>query len=234
MLYILMADTVIPAFMEKEGHYGTIFENRMRAAGYRGECKYYDVFEAQEYPPIEQLTSSDAVLITGSKSDAWSDVPWVVKLTDYTKSIIGKCRVVGICFGHQIVGRALGAPVGRAADWEVSVCPMDLTPAGRSLLKNVPSDKLQLIQLHKDQVFELPQETELLAKNGVCPIQGFYRPNSLLCFQGHPEYTQYFIESISKTRFEGDRLEDVLARSGNRNDGPALNKDIVRFINGEF
>lgn len=234
MLYILMADTVIPAFMQKEGHYGTIFENRMRSAGYNGESKYFDVFEAQQYPPADQLTAADAVLITGSKGDAWSDLDWVLKLTDYTKSIIGKCRIVGICFGHQIVGRALGAPVGRAADWELSVCPMDLTPRARELLTNVTTEKLQLIQLHRDQVFELPEGTELLAKNEVCPIQGFYRPNSLLCFQGHPEYTQYFIDSISDLRFEGEQLEDVHARSGNRNDGPVLNKDIVRFINGEF
>lgn len=234
MLHILKTDTVIPEFLQHEGDYGVIFENRMRAAGYTGKCTVWDVSQKQEYPAIADLGPADTLLLTGSKSDAWSDVPWIVELTEYVKTVIDKCRIVGICFGHQIVGRALGAPVGRADQWEISVSPVNLTRLGKSVLTSVPHDTFQIIELHRDQVFALPKDTELLAENEACPIQAFYRPNSLLCVQGHPEYTQFLIESISKLRFEGEQLQDVLARAGDRNDGPLVNKDIVRFINGEF
>ena len=40
-----------------------------------------------------------------------------------------------MCYGHQIVGRALGAKVARSEGgaWEVSVCQVNLTEKGREL-----------------------------------------------------------------------------------------------------
>jgi GMP synthase-like glutamine amidotransferase len=53
--------------------------------------------------------------------------------------------VVGVCFGHQIVGRAMGARLGRnARGWEASVTAVDLTKRGQeifgqsSLVSNSP------------------------------------------------------------------------------------------------
>ena len=40
-----------------------------------------------------------------------------------------------MCYGHQIVGRALGAKVARSEGgaWEVSVCQVNLTEKGKEL-----------------------------------------------------------------------------------------------------
>ena len=39
-----------------------------------------------------------------------------------------------MCYGHQIVGRALGAKVGRSdKGWEVSVVDVELTAKGKEL-----------------------------------------------------------------------------------------------------
>lgn len=49
-------------------------------------------------------------------------------------------RIIGVCFGHQIVGRALGVKVGRNDEgWEISVCDMELTENGKELFQR---DKL--------------------------------------------------------------------------------------------
>ena len=43
-------------------------------------------------------------------------------------------RIIGVCFGHQIVGRAMGARLGRnERGWEASVVDVDLTPKGKEI-----------------------------------------------------------------------------------------------------
>ena len=45
-----------------------------------------------------------------------------------------RVRIIGVCYGHQIVGRALGAKVGRSdRGWETSVALVKLTAKGQEL-----------------------------------------------------------------------------------------------------
>lgn len=69
--------------------------------------------------------------------DSFSNDTWVVRLVDFTRKAIngGKVKVIGVCFGHQIVGRALGAKVARSEGgvWEASVCQVSQTLKGKEL-----------------------------------------------------------------------------------------------------
>lgn len=56
-------------------------------------------------------------------------------------------KVIGVCFGHQIIGRALNAPVQlNDMGWEMAVLPVELAPAGKALL-----GKDQLVGIHSCQ-----------------------------------------------------------------------------------
>jgi len=45
-----------------------------------------------------------------------------------------RIRIIGVCFGHQIVGRAMGQTVARnEKGWEVTVTPLELTERGREV-----------------------------------------------------------------------------------------------------
>ena len=64
---------------------------------------------------------------------------------EFAKQVLAQDRVraIGVCFGHQIIARALGVKVGRSdRGWEASVCKVDLTPRGKELF-----GKDQLVRL---------------------------------------------------------------------------------------
>lgn len=77
---------------------------------------------------------ADLGALSFAEFNAFDDTPWVLRLVDYVKDVLAQRRVrlVGVCFGHQIIGRAMGAPVGRSEGgaWEVSVCDVQLTAEG--------------------------------------------------------------------------------------------------------
>jgi GMP synthase-like glutamine amidotransferase len=57
---------------------------------------------------------------------------------EFTKTVLeqDRVRIIGVCFGHQIVGRIMGQKVGRGdKGWEVSVVPISLSPKGKELFK---------------------------------------------------------------------------------------------------
>ena len=69
--------------------------------------------------------------------NSFDDDPWIVRLVDFVKEVLAqnRVRIIGVCYGHQIVGRALGAKVERSESgaWEVSVCRVEQTEKGKEL-----------------------------------------------------------------------------------------------------
>ncbi|CAJ0650419.1 12960_t:CDS:2, partial [Entrophospora sp. SA101] len=71
----------------------------------------------------------DVIIITGScKNFAFSvykDVPWIHKLDNFISLIYNsycKVKLVRICFGHQIIAKALGGKtLKNQLGWEVTV-----------------------------------------------------------------------------------------------------------------
>ncbi len=131
----------------------------------------------QEYPDEGQLKDGlwDAIMITGSACNAYDDLPWISKLTEYTRHIAKDhplVRIIGVCFGHQIVGRAFGAEVRlNPKGWELGVYDIELTEDGREILLWDEYDQMaeetqegkkyvRLQQVHRDEVAELPPPFE--------------------------------------------------------------------------
>lgn len=175
--------------------------------------------------------------------NAHDDLPWTNKLVEFVKTILAqdRIRIIGVCYGHQILGRALGMEVGRnEKGWEISVLPMDLTPTGQRLIKaNLKPNKLSLLQMHRDIVkvgaAELPDGIENLGTSNVCELQGMYKKGRFISVQGHPEYTPDIVKEMIIVRREGgiftdEMAEDAMSRLQDGHDGIAVGCAFLRFL----
>lgn len=140
-LAILECDTLPPATRAHYGSYTGIYTALLHAGASSLSIPHsnlqitgWDVVEAGEYPGLENI---DAVLISGAKYSAFASTPWIVRLVEFVKTILeGErgVRIVGVCFGHQIVGRAMGVKVVSSEHgWEASVCEVKLTEKGKEV-----------------------------------------------------------------------------------------------------
>lgn len=138
---ILEADTPVPAANEKyQGYFGVfkhLFARAVSPSPLESELTLtgHDVVHNPQsaYPSLEDV---DAILITGSKYNSFDDEEWIITLVEFVRKALvhERVRVVGICFGHQIVARAMGTLVARSDQgWEVSVMETRLTEKGREL-----------------------------------------------------------------------------------------------------
>ncbi|CAD6567474.1 MAG: hypothetical protein ASARMPRED_000858 [Alectoria sarmentosa] len=258
---ILEADVPIGQTRARYGSYGGVFTSLLHKAAdasnlprERLEISGWDVVnsegatEGEEeemggewrwrrkkgYPRMEDV---DAVLITGSRFNAFDDDPWVVRLVGFVKDVLAQDRVkvVGVCYGHQIVGRALGAKVARSqgGGWEVSVCQVIQTEKGKELFGG--KDALSIFQMHKDLVYHYPPGVEELGSSGPCKVQGMYIPKRAITVQGHPEFTEEIVAELLEKRREqkvfGDEIYgEAMARVGKPHDGVLVGQAFLKFL----
>jgi GMP synthase-like glutamine amidotransferase len=157
----------------------------------------YDV-EGGQFP--ENIDAVDAYLITGSKSSVYDDKPWISQLVNFVKELSArKKKLVGICFGHQLVAEALGGKTEKSdKGWGVGL--------HRHTFNELPAwhdhahADLKILVSHQDQVVKTADGTVVLAgsefcENAVCQIG-----NHILTFQGHPEFVPEYSRKIMDLR----------------------------------
>ena len=197
-LGILRTDAVRPELKLEYGEYPDMFIALLRHSDPNLEYAVYDV-ELGQYPA--DIDEVDAYLITGSKSSVYEDKPWIVELMEFVRELNRRHKkLLGFCFGHQLVAQALGGKTERSAKgWGVGLHTHRFT--------TVPSwhDQgdvdLNILVSHQDQVVAVPHSARVLAgsefcENAVCQIG-----DHILTFQGHPEFVpQYSRELLSIRR----------------------------------
>ena len=147
-----------------------------------------EVFSTQlgQYPA--SFDDFDAVLLTGSRADSFSDAPWAVQLRQYVTALLEtRKKMVGVCFGHQLIALCMGARVGRAPQgWGVGRMTYDWHRP--ELPHSADRTQISLLASHQDQVFELPSGALLVASSDFCPVAAFTVGQEVFCIQPHPEF----------------------------------------------
>jgi len=172
--------------------------------------------------PPERVTVCDArrdelpspagtagVVITGSPAMLTNDEPWMLAAEAWVRELAGaSVPVLGICFGHQLLARALGGRVDWSDDGrEIGTTRVTLTPAGRHdpLLGGLgPSFVAQ--SSHAQRVTELPPRAEELARSERQPLAAF-RLGTTWGVQFHPEFSAEIMRAYVDRHAEAMRAE---------------------------
>ncbi|EME46923.1 hypothetical protein DOTSEDRAFT_87332 [Dothistroma septosporum NZE10] len=193
----------------------------------------YDVLNDMTYPTADSI---DAVLLTGSRYDSFDSGTngWIDILVAYVQTLLRetRVRVIGVCFGHQIIGRALGVMPERSfRGWEVSVTPVDLSSTGKMLFGAKP---FAIHEMHRDGLPRCPTGVESIGSSPLCLVQGLYCRKRVFSLQGHPEFTGTIAEELLDLR-RGTVLSDVAVEDGKRrvherHDGVKVAAAFLKFL----
>ena len=197
---ILQADSVLEEFQAEVGDYPEMFRTLLLGTGDTTlEFETYDVI-SEVYP--SSIDECDAYLITGSKFSVYEDIPWIHRLREYVVKLhSAKKKLVGICFGHQLVALALGGKAESATvGWGVGVHKSEVKTHKPYMQPNLESYKA--LVSHQDQVTKLPPEALCLASSEFCPNSMMQIENHILTFQGHPEFKHRYSQLLIEMRRE--------------------------------
>lgn len=227
---ILEADDLTEEVKQNHGSYADMFEKLLSTADSQLTFKTYRVTH-QQYP--NNINDCDAYLITGSKSSCYEDNQWINRLKQFVVDCFKqKKKLVGICFGHQLIAQALGGSVQKNDDgWGIGCASSNLTQTPNWLLAE--QKHFNLLVSHQDQVTRLPMHASLIATSDFCPIAGYQINSTILTFQGHPEFSRDYLQYIMTKRRQiiGEQVCQQAIKSLEKNvDHERVAKWIVNFL----
>ena len=194
---ILKTDAVRPEWVPEFGEYPDMFAALLGEQDPTLEFAVYDVEEG-EYPV--DIDEVDAYLITGSKSSVYEDKAWIARLMDFVRELDARGKkIVGICFGHQIVAHALGGKTEKSPKgWGVGRHTHSFTEYPD--WHDGDREDFNILVSHQDQVVKNAEGARVLAGSAFCENAVVQVGDHILTFQGHPEFVSAYSREIMEYR----------------------------------
>ena len=202
---ILRADDVRPELVDMFGEYPEMLEKLLQTANSLKDFPEREEINIIPYAvnkglyPL-QIDDHDAYIITGSKSGVYDNEDWIKALKLYIQRLDAKKKkLIGICFGHQLIAEALGGHAGKAhCGWEIGVKRAVMIQDEDPRFSRV--SEFCLVYSHQDQVLEKAPGSKVLAATPNCPIAMTSLGSHILTFQGHPEFEVAYARALFDLR----------------------------------
>lgn len=133
-----------------------------------GDDFEYESFDVQagELPP--DPAAHHAYLITGSPAGVYDPLPWIEPLQAFIRSAKDS-RMVGVCFGHQVMAHALGGHVEKSEKgWGAGLHRYEVVRRERWMDGDAAPD-IAVPASHQDQVIIQPPNTKIVAASDFTP-----------------------------------------------------------------
>jgi GMP synthase-like glutamine amidotransferase len=227
---LLACDEVAERFRHVAGDYQRMFERWLSPHVPGLRFTRFDV-QAGDTPADAQMC--DAWITTGSRASVYDDAGWIRGAETFVRKVADSDRpYVGICFGHQLLARTLGAEVKCApGGWGVGVLPMRVLNREGWMTPALPTVRMHY--MHADQVTEPPGGATLLGEAPHCPVAMFQCGPRLLGIEAHPEFPAAYARALiedRRARIGEQVVADALARVDEPTDSDVVGGWIARFF----
>lgn len=157
---------------------------------------------AGDLPAAQDLDKYQGVIISGSHYSANDDKEWIRQTEELIVSLAKKPtspRLVGICFGHQLVAKALGGVVGKnpSGKFVLQTEKVRSTKENSIVSRLFENGPIDVLKSHSECVTELPAKAQSLASSSTCEHEIILFTENILGVQFHTECTpEEFEEKI--------------------------------------
>lgn len=195
-----------------------------------------DIQNSGETPSLDDCLG---VIITGSHSMVTQELPWSLKLELFiNKVILAKIPFLGICYGHQLLAKSLGAKVDyHPKGMELGTVNLSVSNEAISdkIFKNLPLS-FNVHVVHSQSALTLPKNAVLLASNEHEQNHAFRVGENAWGVQFHPEYDEnvmkgYINEVLKDDEVQKRQLLENVKQSNHSNEIIKLFVNVAKSTN---
>lgn len=246
-LYIILACKVAGENEKGFFHFPSLFKGIYRR---NKEDWRYLLVSKNEFPDDKMLKKAKCIIIPGSDLSVHDNIAFLRKTEKYLFNLIkdieekGKyphLKILGICFGLQIIMSGFGAKLNKNnwdknsrfgpeiinlkdEFWELNYVKKSMVTKRKSLI---------LTEAHSEQVIKYPNKNnnyfKTVGSSDVCECEiSIDKKGQILMIQGHPEYSPglYMSSSIEMImEFSGYKSEDINEESMNKFEKEYMNRE---------
>jgi GMP synthase (glutamine-hydrolysing) len=195
-LCILVTGEPVPRTQERAGGFADLVRAGL-AGCWDGGFVEVDARSAESLPDPAGFAG---VIVTGSASSVTERAPWILRTEEYlARAVKQQHPVLGICFGHQLLGQALGGLVERnPRGREMGTVPFSIV-AEDPLFQGAAPPALAHAT-HVDSVTVLPPGARVLATTALEPHAAVRFGERAWGVQFHPEFDERVMTEYLEAR----------------------------------
>lgn len=202
---------------------------------WQDQLEIFNVRECKDLPDYDRISG---VILSGSHAMVTDQTEWSERLAGWLPGLIQReIPVLGICYGHQLLAKALGGkvadnPLGR----EFGMVSITLTEQAREdRLFGAFCPAIEAFVIHTQSVVRLPVGARRLGSSKRDVNQAFAFGSSAWGIQFHPEFDseivrQYIEQSREQLLLEGQDPQTLSDGCANNSSGSRLLQKFLELV----
>lgn len=204
-LLILVTGDPVAKTQARAGGFANLVKRGLGSSWNEGFVEVDARLDGVQLPPSERFAG---VIVTGSASSVTERAPWMLRAEEFLARAVERAHpVLGICFGHQLLGQALGGRVERNPHGR-EMGTVELRIAADDPILDRKIEPALAHATHVDSVTVLPPGVQVLATTALEPHAALRFGERAWGVQFHPEFDSVVMGEYIETR------ADLLAQEG--------------------